>query len=154
MLFKEASSRTESESSYPRRIPDDMFTSQNCKWEMLFKVVLSSRIESESSCSVWENPRQYVYFSNSLINQMKNGSVVHPKFVLLKNRTSVNGGKLWTRFYQRRRNTKLRMPQPLAGTSLTSFSRQFSEKLCGHYKSKIRLPKILTPRVAQKYVLQ
>ena len=31
----------------------------------------------------------------------------------MKNRTRVNRGKLWTSLYQRRSNTKLRMPQPL-----------------------------------------
>ena len=39
-------------------------------------------------------------------------------------------------------------------TSFNEFFTSGAEKLCGHYKSKTRLPYILTPRVAQNFVLQ
>ena len=39
-------------------------------------------------------------------------------------------------------------------TSGFFLNRRVAEKLCGHYKSKTRLPDILTPTVAQNFVLQ
>ena len=42
----------------------------------------------------------------------------------------------------------------LTATSFNEFFTSVAEKLCGHYKSKTRLPDILTPRVAQDFVLQ
>ena len=39
-------------------------------------------------------------------------------------------------------------------TSGFFLNRRVAEKLCGHYKSKTRPPDILTPRVAQNFVLQ
>ena len=35
----------------------------------------------------------------------------------------------------------------LTATSFNDFFTSVAEKLCGHYNSKTRLPKILTPRV-------
>ena len=72
MLFKEASSRIENESSFSGRIPD------NC---LLFKLIylINYKIVSERGSSrnwpaaeqkvkqlLWVYPQQYVYFSNSL----------------------------------------------------------------------------------------
>ena len=42
----------------------------------------------------------------------------------------------------------------LTATSFNKFFTSVVEKLCGHYKSKTRLPDILTPRVAQNFVVQ
>ena len=42
----------------------------------------------------------------------------------------------------------------LTTTSFNEFFTSVAEKLCGHYKSKTKLPGILTPRVAQNVVLQ
>ena len=42
----------------------------------------------------------------------------------------------------------------LTATSFNEFFTSVVEKLCGHYKSKTRLPDILTPRVAQNFVVQ
>ena len=42
----------------------------------------------------------------------------------------------------------------LTVTSFSEFFTSIVEKLCGHYKSKTRLPDILTPRVAQNFVVQ
>ena len=42
----------------------------------------------------------------------------------------------------------------LTATSFNEFFTSVAEKLCGHYKSKTRLPNILTPRVAEDFVLQ
>ena len=42
----------------------------------------------------------------------------------------------------------------LTATSFNEFFTSVAEKLCGHYKSKTRLPNILTPRVVQNFILQ
>ena len=42
----------------------------------------------------------------------------------------------------------------LTATSFNEFFTSVVEKLCGHYKSKTRLPDILTPRAAQNFVVQ
>ena len=42
----------------------------------------------------------------------------------------------------------------LTATSFNEFFTSVVEKLCGHYKSKTRLPNILTTRVAQNFVVQ
>ena len=42
----------------------------------------------------------------------------------------------------------------LTATSFNEFFTSIVEKLCGHYKSKTRLPDILTPRAAQNFVVQ
>ena len=42
----------------------------------------------------------------------------------------------------------------LIATSFNEFFTSVDEKLCGHHKSKTRLPDILTPRVVQNFVLQ
>ena len=42
----------------------------------------------------------------------------------------------------------------LTATSFNEFFTSVAEELCGHYKSKTRLPNILTPKVAQNFVLQ
>ena len=42
----------------------------------------------------------------------------------------------------------------LMATSFKEFFTSVAEKLCGHYKSKTRLPNVLTPRVVQNFVLQ
>ena len=42
----------------------------------------------------------------------------------------------------------------LTATSFNGFFTSVAGNLCGHYKSKTRLPNILTPRVAQNFVLQ
>ena len=42
----------------------------------------------------------------------------------------------------------------LKATSFNEFFASVAEKLCGHYKSKTRLPNILTPRAARNLVLQ
>ena len=42
----------------------------------------------------------------------------------------------------------------LTATSFNEFFTSVVEELCGHYKSKSRLPDILTPRVAQNFVDQ
>ena len=42
----------------------------------------------------------------------------------------------------------------LTATSFNEFFTSVVEKLCGHYKSKTRLPDILTPRVAENFVVQ
>ena len=39
-------------------------------------------------------------------------------------------------------------------TSFNEFFTSIAEKLCGHHKSKTRLPDVLTPRVVQNFVLQ
>ena len=39
-------------------------------------------------------------------------------------------------------------------TSFNEFFTSIAEKLCGHHKSKTRLPDILTPRVVQNFALQ
>ena len=47
-----------------------------------------------------------------------------------------------------------RASENLTATSFNEFFTSVVEKLCGHYKSKTRLPDILTPRVAQYFVVQ
>ena len=42
----------------------------------------------------------------------------------------------------------------LTATSFNEFFTSVAERLCGHYKSNTWLPNILTPRVAQNFVLQ
>ena len=42
----------------------------------------------------------------------------------------------------------------LTATNFNQFFTSVAEKLCGHYKSKTRLPNILTPRVVQNFILQ
>ena len=42
----------------------------------------------------------------------------------------------------------------LTATSFNEFFTSVVEKLCGHYKSKTKLPDILTPRAAQNFVVQ
>ena len=42
----------------------------------------------------------------------------------------------------------------LTATSFNEFFTSVVEKLCGHYKSKTKLPDIFTPRVAQNFVVQ
>ena len=42
----------------------------------------------------------------------------------------------------------------LMATSFNECFTSVAEKLCGHYKSKTRLPDVLTPRVVQNFVLQ
>ena len=44
--------------------------------------------------------------------------------------------------------------ESLTATSFNEFFASVAKKLCGHYKSKTRLPNILTPRVARNFVLQ
>ena len=39
-------------------------------------------------------------------------------------------------------------------TGFNEFFTSVAQKLCGHYKSKTRLPDVLTPRVVQNFVLQ
>ena len=39
-------------------------------------------------------------------------------------------------------------------TSFNEFFTSIADKLCGHHKSKTRLPNTLTPRVEQNFVLQ
>ena len=51
-------------------------------------------------------------------------------------------------------NCECRSSENLTATSFNEFFTSVTEKLCGHYKSKTRLPGILTPRVAQNFVLQ
>ena len=42
----------------------------------------------------------------------------------------------------------------LMATTFNEFFTSVDEKLCGHFKSKTRLPDVLTPRVVQNFVLQ
>ena len=42
----------------------------------------------------------------------------------------------------------------LMATTFKEFFTSVDEKLCGHYKSKTRLPDVLTPRVVQNFILQ
>ena len=42
----------------------------------------------------------------------------------------------------------------LTATSFNEFFTSVAEKLCGHYRSKTKLPNILTPRVVQNFILQ
>ena len=64
--------------------------------------------------------------------------------------------KLWTTLNELIPNKTANAPasENLTATSFNEFFTSVVEKLCGHYKSKTRLPDILTPRVAQNFVVQ
>ena len=98
------------------------------------------------------NPRQYVL---KLINKSDEKQLIFASLIYPSKKQ--NSRKLWKTLKEHLPNKKQhKTPNAPASQSenltATGFDCEFftsvAEKLCGHYKSKTRLPNILTPRVA------
>ena len=96
------------------------------------------------------NPQQYVL---KLINKSDEKQLIFASLIYPSKKQ--NSRKLWKTLKELLPNKKQhKTPNAPASENLTAtgfdydFFTSVAEKLCGHYKSKTRLPNILTPRVA------
>ena len=103
---------------------------------------------------LWVNPRQYVL---KLINKSDKKLLIFAS--LISPSKKQNSRKLWKTLNEllpNKKQHKTANAPAFENLTATNFDYEFftsvAEKLCGHYKSKTRLPNILTPRVALQWL--